>query len=132
MPCLSHQFLLNKLLSTTNILKHYTICNIRLKTKIGKHHFHIKLPYQKPILRHIEWWVQNRPITKNGVLPTTTLLFWKICFSLRTSYRDLIWCTNGLNAHIPTFCKCWSAEVLSVCSVILGYLIMGWSLRDCI
>ena len=23
----------------------------------------------------IEWWVQNRPITKNGALPVTTLFF---------------------------------------------------------
>ena len=28
MSCLSHQFLLNKLLSTTNIPKNYTFCNI--------------------------------------------------------------------------------------------------------
>ena len=41
---------------------------MRLKT----HHFHTKLLYQKPMLRQIEWWVQNGPITKNGVLPVTT------------------------------------------------------------
>ena len=34
-----------------------------------------KLPCQNPILRQIEWGVQNRPITKNGVLPLTTLFF---------------------------------------------------------
>ena len=38
-------------------------------------HFHIKLPYQKPMLGQIEWWVQNGPITRNGVLPVTTLFF---------------------------------------------------------
>ena len=27
------------------------------------------------MLRQIEWWVQNGPITKNGVLPVTTLFF---------------------------------------------------------
>ena len=37
------------------------------------HHFHTKLPYQKAMLRQIEW-----------VLPVTTLFFWKFCFSLRT------------------------------------------------
>ena len=40
-----------------------------------------------PMLRQIEWGVQNRPITKNGVLLVTTLSFQKICFSLRTSKK---------------------------------------------
>ena len=35
----------------------------------------------------------------------TILFFWKFCFSLRTSYKDLIWCTNYPNVHIHTFCK---------------------------
>ena len=73
--------------------------------KLKTHHFHIKLRCQKPILRQIEWWVQNGPTTKNGVLPVTTLFFRKFCFSLRTSYKELIWYTNNPNAHIPTFCK---------------------------
>ena len=76
------------------------------------HHFHTKLPYQKPILRQTEWWVQNGPIIKNGVLPVTALLFRKFCFSLRSlkllSYKELIWCTSNPNAHILTFGKCWS------------------------
>ena len=37
-----------------------------------------------------------------------TLFFWKFYFSVKTSYQELIWCTNYPNAHIPTFCKCWS------------------------
>ena len=60
------------------------------------------------MLRQIEWWILNGPITKNGVLPVTTLFFWKFCFSLRTSYKKLMWCTNDPNAHILTFCKRWS------------------------
>ena len=28
---------------------------------------------------------------------------WKFCFSLRTSSKELIWCTNEPNAHIRTF-----------------------------
>ena len=54
---------------------------LRLKT----HHFHSKLLCQKPMLRQIEWRLQNGPITKSGVLPVTTLFFWKICSSFRTS-----------------------------------------------
>ena len=55
-----------------------------------------------------EWGVKNRTITKNGVLPVTTLFFQKFYFSWRTSYRELIWCTNHSNAHIHTFWKRWS------------------------
>ena len=76
----------------------------RLKT----HHFHTKQPYQKPMLRQIEWWVQNGPMIQNGVFPVSTLFFWKFCFSLRTSSKELIWCSNEPNAHIRTFCKHWN------------------------
>ena len=33
---------------------------------------------------------------------------WKFCFSLRTSFKKLICCTNDPNANCPTFCKRWS------------------------
>ena len=68
---------------------------LRLKT----HYFHSKLLSQKPILRQIELWVQNGPFTKKGVLPAPALFFWKFCFSLRTSYKELIWCTNNPNVY---------------------------------
>ena len=45
---------------------------------------------------------------KNGILPVTTLFFKKICFTLRTSYKELICCTNNPNTHICAFCKRWS------------------------
>ena len=79
-------------------------------TKIEKdwNHFHTKLPYQKPILRQIKWWLQNVPVTKNGVLPVTTLFFWKFCFSLRSSIKELICCTSNPNAHSCSFRKHWS------------------------
>ena len=60
------------------------------------------------MLRQIEWWVQNRPITKNRALPVTTLSFWKFYSRLRTSYKEFIWCTNDPSLHIRTFCKRWS------------------------
>ena len=31
-----------------------------------------------------------------------------IFFSLRTSYKKLLWCTNDPNLHLHTFRKCWS------------------------
>ena len=59
------------------------------------------------MLRQIEWCVQNGLITKNGVLPGTTLFFRIFCCSLRTLYKKLIWCTNHPNVHIHTFRKRW-------------------------
>ena len=32
----------------------------------------------------------------------------KFCFSLRTSYKELIRCTNDPNAHNRSFCRRWS------------------------
>ena len=61
-----------------------------------------------PILRQIEWVVQNGLITKNGVLPETTLIFWKFYFRLKASYKELIWCNNYPDVHIHTFRKHWS------------------------
>ena len=46
-------------------------------------------------------------IVKN-LAQVTTLFFRKIFFNLRTSYRELICCTNKPNAHFCTFCKRWS------------------------
>ena len=44
--------------------------------------------------RQIERIVHSRPIAKNGVLPVTTLFFWKFYFSIRISDKELIWCSN--------------------------------------
>ena len=79
-------------------------------------------PVEKPILRQIEWGVQDRPITKNGVLPVTALFFRKFCFNLRTSYKEFIWCTNQLYTHIHTFRKRWS--------IIWGAFSQWVSLKD--
>ena len=65
------------------------------------------MPSQKPMLREIEWGVQNGPITKNAVLPVT-IFFWKFCFSIRTVYKDLIWGTNYPNVHIHSSRKHWN------------------------
>ena len=33
--------------------------------------------------------------------------FWRICFSFRTSWKELIWCTNDSNVNIRIFCNRW-------------------------
>ena len=65
-----------------------TLIQIFWKTKtflrLNTHHLYSKLLRQKPMLKQIEWRLQNGPITTSGVLPVTTL-FLKIIFSFRTS-----------------------------------------------
>ena len=56
------------------------------------------------MLRQIKWWLQNGLIKKNGVLPVTTLFFENFVL-VRTSFKELICCTNNPNTHICTFCK---------------------------
>ena len=43
--------------------------------KLGMQLFITKLAWQKPLFRQIELGVQNGPITKNRVLPLTSLFF---------------------------------------------------------
>ena len=44
-----------------------------------------------------------------GFLPVTNLFFWGFCYSLRTSYKGLIWCTKN---QIPIFILFVSTGVL--------------------
>ena len=97
-------YLKNKILLQKTGLPYFSSKFFRLKTQ----YFYTNLPSQKPMLRKIEWEVQNGPITKNGVLPGTTLFFWRFCFSLRISYKELIWCTNYPNFYIHVFRNCWT------------------------
>ena len=41
-------------------------------------------------------------------MPAITLFFRKFCFSLRTSYKELIWYTKHPNVHIQNFQTRWS------------------------
>ena len=44
--------------------------------------------------------IENATFPYNTV---TTIFFRQFCFSLRTSYKKLIWCTNNPNVHIHAF-----------------------------
>ena len=52
------------------------------------HHFHTNRPYEKPMLRQIDWWGQNGPITKKRILSVTTLLVWNFFFSLKPLIKN--------------------------------------------
>ena len=51
-------------------------------------HIHTKLPSQKPMLRQIEWGVQNGPITKNTVLPVS--IFFIFYLKILLQYKNLV------------------------------------------
>ena len=53
--------------------------------RLKMHHFHTKLPYQKPMLRPIEWWVQNGPTPKS--FASNYSIFFKILFQC----KNLLW-----------------------------------------
>ena len=55
------------------------------------------------MLRQIEWGVHGGPVTKNGVLPLTTVFFSRFCFSFRTSHKELIWCDNYVSIQFILF-----------------------------
>ena len=40
---------------------------------------------------------------KERSFPVTTLFFRKFCFSVRTSYKEFIWCINDPNVHVRFF-----------------------------
>ena len=58
------------------------------------------------------------------------LIFWNISFSLRSSYKELIWCIKDPNVHIYTFHKRWNfiwwwffpVRILNVISLTLSSL----------
>ena len=68
---------------TITFFKKLQYCFLVWGTRSKTHHFRTKLPYLQPMLRQIQWWPQNGPITKNGVFPVTTLSFLESCFSFK-------------------------------------------------
>ena len=96
--------------------------------------FHTKLPYQKPMSRQIAWWLQNAKWTfykeRSFTSFETTLFFWKFCFNLRTSYKELIFCTNNPNSHICTFCKRWSFIWRCFSPVSIFKVLLNWNKKN--
>ena len=83
---------------------HFLVLSTETESALFLH----KTACQKPMLREIEWEVQNGPITKDVVLPVTTLFLWKFYSRLGTSSKEFIRYTNYSNVHIHTFRMCWS------------------------
>ena len=66
--------------------------------------FPYKAACQMPMLRLMEWGVQNGPI-KKWLFVNIYLFFGKFNFIIKTSNRQLIQGTNYLNVHIHIFLK---------------------------
>ena len=65
---------------------------------------------------------------KEWSFASNCLFFWKICFSFRISWKELIWYINDPDVHICIFCNCRSLILgcffpLSILN--LDYLIQG-------
>ena len=93
---------------TKTFLKKLEHCFLVERTMIENTSFPYKTAKPKGNVKTNKWWLQNGPITNNRLSPVTNLSFWKYCFSLRTCYKELIWCIKNQNAHICTSCKHWS------------------------
>ena len=70
-----------------------------LLLRLETHYLQTKPPSKKPVLEQTEWWIQNGIITKNGLVPVTTFIFFENFVSV---YHELIWCTNYPN--VSTLC----------------------------
>ena len=46
--------------------------------------------------------------SKSHIVLLLTTFFWKFYFSLWTSYKELIWCSNAPDVNISIFCRHWS------------------------
>ena len=78
------------------------------------YNFHSKLLFQKKNVTTNRMATTKWTYQKKWRFASNCFIFsLKICFSFRTSYKELIWCTSDPNIHIRIFWKRWS-------------LILGW------
>ena len=68
--------------------------------KIEKTAFRYKTARSETNVKKNKLGVQKGPITKNKVLSVTNSIFWKFCFSITTSYKELI---LFITSQMPTF-----------------------------
>ena len=83
------------------------------RTKIENATFLYKIAISETTIKTSRLGSINGPITKDVILPVTTLFFWKYDFGIRNFRKELILCTNYPNFYSNTFRK--------RCGFILGY-----------
>ena len=121
---------------TKTFLKNWSTVFYLKAQRLKMHHLHAKLPYQANVKTYrivcTKWtYHKEKSFASNFILPIT-LFFWKFCFSLRASCKELIWCTNNPNDHIPIFSKCWSfiwwcSFPVTICKFCLKFNVKGLS-----
>ena len=72
----------NSLTLKETFFKKLEFCFLVESAKIENVSFYVKLLCQKPMLRQIDWGVQNGPITKKGFSPVTNFFFFESFVSI--------------------------------------------------
>ena len=77
-------------------------------TKIEKTSFPYKNVTSEANVKTNRMVTSKRTYQKERTFASNYFIFWKFCFSLRTSYKEMVWCIKNPNDHIRTFCQRWS------------------------
>ena len=93
---------------TKTFIKKLKYCFLVECTKIENAPFPYKTAISKPNVKTNRVVGTKWTYHREWSFASTYLFYWKFCFSLRTSYIELIWCTNYPNVNIHNFWKCWS------------------------
>ena len=77
-------------------------------TKIGNTPFPFKAALSEANLKTNRMATTKWTYHKEWSFDSNYLIFWKICFSFRTFWKELIWCANDPDVNIRIFRKLWS------------------------
>ena len=98
----------NKFSEKQKLFKKLEYCFLVENTKIDNLTFPYKTALSEANVKINRLGSKKLTYHKDKSFASNHFPFSKICFSLGTSYIELIWCTNHPNVHIHTFRKCWS------------------------
>ena len=90
------------------------------------HHFHTKLPHQKPMLRQIEWWLQNGPnfewiCQKEQSFASNYFIFLKILFQFKNFlYRFFFIILTSIDLFYFLWRALFNRKTLFNSSIIVG------------
>ena len=93
---------------TTTFFKNLENCLLVESTKIENVSFLYKIAISEANVKVNRMVSTKWTYRKEWSFASNYFIFRTFCFSLRTSYKELIWCTNYPNVHVRTFCKRWS------------------------
>ena len=92
-------------LKTKTFFKKLEYLFLVASTRIQNATFPYKPALSEANVKTNRMWSTKWIYRKERSFASNCLFFWKFCFSLRTSHKELIWSANDPNAHIHTFRK---------------------------